>query len=167
MLYTVRFFSSKCSLFHNANFFGSCNIHILYTGCAKIKKIIPAPKDYSWYNRTAVHQTSTSVPKLPTRMLGTCTALTWLLGHAMCRKRCPCYKTMRRRMGILRLRKVKFPVHSQRHIYSVIERSTCDKKTVHCNKGGCKNCVRIYSLSKHGYIILFDKSLTLHSECFA
>ena len=36
-LYSV-FFSSKCSLFHNANLFGSCIIHILYTGCAKIKK---------------------------------------------------------------------------------------------------------------------------------
>ena len=34
----LRFFSSKCSLFHNSNVFGSCNIHILYTGCAKIKK---------------------------------------------------------------------------------------------------------------------------------
>ena len=45
MLYTLRFFSSKCSLFHNANSFGSCIIHILYTECAKIKKkIIPAPK---------------------------------------------------------------------------------------------------------------------------
>jgi len=29
-------FSSKCSLFHNSNIFGSCFIHILYTGCAKI-----------------------------------------------------------------------------------------------------------------------------------
>ena len=38
MLYTFRFFSSKCSLFHNAKFFGSCIIHILYTGCAEIKK---------------------------------------------------------------------------------------------------------------------------------
>ena len=38
MLYTLRFFSSKCSLFHNAKLFGSCIIHILYTGCAKIKK---------------------------------------------------------------------------------------------------------------------------------
>ena len=39
MLYTLRFFfSSKCSLFHNANLFGSCIIHILYTVCAKIKK---------------------------------------------------------------------------------------------------------------------------------
>jgi len=25
-------------LFHNYNIFGSCIIHILYTGCAKIKK---------------------------------------------------------------------------------------------------------------------------------
>ena len=39
MLYTLRFFfSSKCSLFHNANLFGSCIIHILYTECAKIEK---------------------------------------------------------------------------------------------------------------------------------
>jgi len=46
MLYILRFFfSSKFSLFHNANFFGSCIIHNLYTGCAEIKKkIIPAPK---------------------------------------------------------------------------------------------------------------------------
>jgi hypothetical protein len=27
---------SKCSLFHNSNVFGSCVIHSLYTGCAKI-----------------------------------------------------------------------------------------------------------------------------------
>ena len=32
------FFSSKCRMFHNANLFGVCIIHILYTGCAKIKK---------------------------------------------------------------------------------------------------------------------------------
>jgi len=39
MVYALRFFfPSKCSLFHNSNFFGSCVIHILYTGCAKIKK---------------------------------------------------------------------------------------------------------------------------------
>ena len=37
-LYSPFFSSSKCSLFHNANLFGSCIIHILYTGCAKIKK---------------------------------------------------------------------------------------------------------------------------------
>ena len=36
MLHNLRFFSSKCSLFHNATFFGSCIIHILNTGCAKI-----------------------------------------------------------------------------------------------------------------------------------
>jgi len=36
MVYTLLFFfSSKCSLFHNSNVFGSCVIHILYTGCAK------------------------------------------------------------------------------------------------------------------------------------
>ena len=38
MLYTLLFFSSKCSLVHNANLFGSCIIHVLYTGCAEIKK---------------------------------------------------------------------------------------------------------------------------------
>ena len=32
------FFSSRCRLFHNAIFFGSCNIHILNTECAKILK---------------------------------------------------------------------------------------------------------------------------------
>jgi hypothetical protein len=36
MLHTIQFFSSKCCLFHNATFFGSCIIHILHTGCAKI-----------------------------------------------------------------------------------------------------------------------------------
>jgi hypothetical protein len=30
------FFSSKCRLFHNATFFGSCIIHILHIECAKI-----------------------------------------------------------------------------------------------------------------------------------
>ena len=45
-LYSPFFFlSSKYSLFHNANLFGFCIIHILYTGYAKIKKIIiSAPK---------------------------------------------------------------------------------------------------------------------------
>ena len=38
MVHTPRFFSSKCSLFHNSNVFGSCIIHILYTVCVKIKK---------------------------------------------------------------------------------------------------------------------------------
>jgi len=38
MIYTLRFLSSKCSLFHNSNVFGSCIIHILYTGCAEIKQ---------------------------------------------------------------------------------------------------------------------------------
>ena len=38
------FFSSRCRLFHNDTFFGSCNIHILKTGFAKILKKSPAPK---------------------------------------------------------------------------------------------------------------------------
>ena len=36
--YSPFFCSSKCIFFHNSNVFGSCIIHILYTGCAKIKK---------------------------------------------------------------------------------------------------------------------------------
>ena len=39
MVYSLRlFFSSKCSWFHNSNVFGSCIIHILYTGVLKLKK---------------------------------------------------------------------------------------------------------------------------------
>ena len=38
MLYNLRFFPSKCSLFDNSNVFGSCIIHILYTGVIKLKK---------------------------------------------------------------------------------------------------------------------------------
>ena len=37
-IYSPFLSSSKCSLFHNSNVFGSCIIHILYTECAKIKK---------------------------------------------------------------------------------------------------------------------------------
>ena len=45
MLHILRFFfSSRCRLFHNAIFYGSCNIHILNTECAEIVKKIPAPK---------------------------------------------------------------------------------------------------------------------------
>ena len=43
-IYSPFFSSSKCKFFHNSNVFGSCIIHILYIGCAKIKKKIPAPK---------------------------------------------------------------------------------------------------------------------------
>ena len=46
MVYTLRFSSSKCSLFHNSNVFGSCIIRILCTEFAKVKTIIPAPKGY-------------------------------------------------------------------------------------------------------------------------
>ena len=37
-MYSPFLFLKKCSLFHNSNVFGACVIHILYTGCAKIKK---------------------------------------------------------------------------------------------------------------------------------
>ena len=37
-------FFSRYRLFHNTNSFGSCNIHILNTGCGKILKKIPGPK---------------------------------------------------------------------------------------------------------------------------
>ena len=37
-VYSPFIFSSECSLFENSNVFGSCIIHILNTGCAKIKK---------------------------------------------------------------------------------------------------------------------------------
>ena len=51
-LYSPFFFSSKCSLFHNANLLGSCIIHILYTGCAKIKKNNSGAKRLSRQQRT-------------------------------------------------------------------------------------------------------------------
>jgi len=38
------FFSSKCFLFHNVTFFGSCIIHILHTECVKFKRKTPVPK---------------------------------------------------------------------------------------------------------------------------
>jgi len=44
MVYNLRFFSSKFILFHKSNIFDICIIYILYTGCAKIKTVIPAPK---------------------------------------------------------------------------------------------------------------------------
>ena len=43
-IYSPFFSCSKCSLFHNSNVFGSCIIHILCTGCAKIKKKIRRQK---------------------------------------------------------------------------------------------------------------------------
>ena len=43
MMHILLFFS-RCRLFHNTIFFGSCKIHILNTECANILKKIPAPK---------------------------------------------------------------------------------------------------------------------------
>jgi hypothetical protein len=36
--------------------FGSCIIHILYTECAQIKKIIPAPKGQTAYVLTKIKE---------------------------------------------------------------------------------------------------------------
>jgi hypothetical protein len=40
MLHISVFLSSKCRLFHNTTLFGSCIIHILNKGCAKIYAIV-------------------------------------------------------------------------------------------------------------------------------
>jgi hypothetical protein len=53
--------SSKCSLFHNSNLFGSCIIHILYRECAKIKKNKSGAKRLSYITKgvlviTAVYE---------------------------------------------------------------------------------------------------------------
>ena len=40
-------FFSKCSWFQNSNVFGSCIIHILYTGCAKFRKNNSGAKRYN------------------------------------------------------------------------------------------------------------------------
>ena len=37
-IHSPFFFLFKMQFVHNSNVFGSCIIHILYTGCAKIKK---------------------------------------------------------------------------------------------------------------------------------
>jgi len=44
-IYSPFFPLQNAVLFHNSNVFGSSIIHVLYTGCAKIKKkVIPAPE---------------------------------------------------------------------------------------------------------------------------
>ena len=57
MMYTVRFFFFKYSLFHNSNVFGSCIVHILYTGCAKKifrrQKVNPLTPNDPYRDRTA------------------------------------------------------------------------------------------------------------------
>ena len=50
--------SSICRLFHNAIFFGSCNIHILNTECAKILEKIPATKGLTIYAEGSANSNS-------------------------------------------------------------------------------------------------------------
>jgi len=52
-IYSPFFPSSKCNLFHNSNVFGSCIIHILYTGVLKLKnnsgaKRLICPSSEAW-----------------------------------------------------------------------------------------------------------------------
>ena len=56
-IYSPLFFSSKCSLFHNSNVFGSSIIHILYTECAKIKKKIFRRQKVTEYRHTVLQFT--------------------------------------------------------------------------------------------------------------
>jgi hypothetical protein len=44
VIYSPFFPLQIAVFFHNSNVFCSCIIHILYTGCAKIQEIIPAPE---------------------------------------------------------------------------------------------------------------------------
>jgi hypothetical protein len=62
MLHILHFFSSKCHLFHNATFFGSCIIHNLHTGCANIKKNF-------WRQRVKQVKLSTYMPWICTERL--------------------------------------------------------------------------------------------------
>jgi hypothetical protein len=66
-IYSPFLSSSKCSLFHNSNVFGSCVIHILYTGCAKIKKNNSSAKrlsrsTYLWLNSPILFFTTQQHP---------------------------------------------------------------------------------------------------------
>ena len=79
MIYSPVFSSSKCSLFHNSNVFCSCIIHILYTGCAKIKKkITPAAerlkKNAQLWQRVHAHKQRSY---FGTRMFSS----NWILKH--------------------------------------------------------------------------------------
>ena len=75
-LYSPRFFSSKCSLFHNAKFFGSCIIHILYTGCAEIKKKNNSGTKGLNVQARLIYLFQHSVPSLDCLEFSTCTVQT-------------------------------------------------------------------------------------------
>jgi hypothetical protein len=70
LVYTLRFFfSSKCSLFHNSNVFGSCIIHILYIyltniGTEYFKHGIYSPFFFSFQNAVCLIILTYLVPVL-------------------------------------------------------------------------------------------------------
>jgi len=107
-VYTLRFFSSKCSLFHNSNLFGSCIIHILYTACAKIKK-----------NNSGSKRLKISTWRWPTYRAETCSfILTVLIGELqLCLTvrvihKILCYWTNTTGMTDLKIQKSSFGVWS-------------------------------------------------------
>jgi hypothetical protein len=53
MLHNLRFFSSKCRLFHNAALFGFCIIHILNTGVLKFEKKFSRQRVNHFFNSPA------------------------------------------------------------------------------------------------------------------
>jgi hypothetical protein len=61
-------------LFHNSNVFGSCIIHILYAGCAKIKKNNSGAKRFRMNKHGSLpsiewHSGMSSIKKKPQREL--------------------------------------------------------------------------------------------------
>ena len=55
-IYSPFFPPSKCSLFHKSNVFGSCIIHILYTGVLKLKKNNSGAERLSYMLGTATRE---------------------------------------------------------------------------------------------------------------
>ena len=53
MFFTLRFFSSKCSLFHNSNVFCSCILPFYIQGVLKLKKNNSGAKSLN--NHTVMH----------------------------------------------------------------------------------------------------------------
>jgi hypothetical protein len=59
MVQCLLLFSSKCCVFCIANFFGSCVIHILHTGCAKIEMSNSGAKRLRYYDLSKPHELHT------------------------------------------------------------------------------------------------------------
>ena len=67
MVYTLLVFLFKMQFFYNSNVFGSYIIHILYTGCAKIRK----------NNSGAKRLIRITIPRIPCFLLRPKNVITW------------------------------------------------------------------------------------------